>query len=218
MVYNQTLLCNFINQYTILNKRFTDDPSIFSKKKWTTSPTKIDNQWVYDNYTNLVSKYNWNEDNTGIHIIPVCHGTDLAIGEKICETGFAALSSVDAGWFGKGIYFSSYPEYCIPYFVSRIQPCIIVSWIIPGNVYPVCEKHDGVNTLLGSAIKPGYNSHYIVTNHQGLCINGDSNKDGDSKKLYNEIVVAQEAQIVPAYLIHINPNTVMELNSKWLKQ
>lgn len=33
-----------------------------------------------------------------VPIIPTLHGTALPVAEKICESGFAALSSVDAGY------------------------------------------------------------------------------------------------------------------------
>jgi hypothetical protein len=36
-----------------------------------------------------------------------CHGTGLHVAEKIAETGFAALSIEDDGYYGKGIYCKS---------------------------------------------------------------------------------------------------------------
>jgi hypothetical protein len=35
---------------------------------------------------------------------------------KICGTGFANLSSLDDGFYGKGIYFTTYALYALPYF------------------------------------------------------------------------------------------------------
>lgn len=36
-----------------------------------------------------------------IPIVPAVHGTDYLVAEKIAETGFANLSSLDAGFYGK---------------------------------------------------------------------------------------------------------------------
>lgn len=124
---------------------------------------------------------------------------------------FLALSSLDAGYFGKGIYFTSFPFYTLPYISSRRIPAIILSWVLPGkaplpfdqtvfrfskkppkhqtqkpknckpvsvvsnlvglgHVYPVIEDHQGQDSLIGAAIKPGYNAHFIVTDKSGVCL------------------------------------------------
>lgn len=38
----------------------------------------------------------------GVPIVPALHGTDINIAHSIAENGFANLSSLDAGFFGKG--------------------------------------------------------------------------------------------------------------------
>lgn len=38
------------------------------------------------------------------------------------------------------------------------QPVILLSWAIPGNVYPVIENHNGPASLLGTALKSGMTS------------------------------------------------------------
>jgi len=144
-------------------------------------------------------------------IIPMCHGTELSIAEKICETGFAALSSVDAGYFGRGIYFTSFSMYCVPYITASKFPSVIVSHLLPGNVYPVIEEVDGPDTLLGSAIKTGYNSHFIVTDKKGVCV---TNSDG-GEELFNELVVPQESQIVPAFIFELEGSDMGKLSGEW---
>jgi hypothetical protein len=49
------------------------------------------------------------------------------------------LSIIDAGFYGKGIYFSTTAIYTLPYFGTRKNPALIISWLLPGNVYPVIE-------------------------------------------------------------------------------
>eukprot|EP01126_Amoeba_proteus_P000332 TRINITY_DN10100_c0_g5_i2.p1 TRINITY_DN10100_c0_g5~~TRINITY_DN10100_c0_g5_i2.p1 ORF type:complete len:109 (-),score=24.82 TRINITY_DN10100_c0_g5_i2:252-578(-) len=52
--------------------------------------------------------------------------------------------------------------YTLPYFGKRQDPAIIISFTIPGNIYPVIEKHTDSNSLMGKVINPGYNSHYVL--------------------------------------------------------
>ena len=47
-------------------------------------------------------------------------------------------------------------------------------------------------------MKPGYNSHFVITDPRGNCLVKPSSND---KRLeYNELVVSQEAQVVPAFI------------------
>lgn len=49
------------------------------------------------------------DENQLVQIIPALHGTpSLEIAWKIAETGFAALSTTDAGFFGKGTTLINY--------------------------------------------------------------------------------------------------------------
>lgn len=44
----------------------------------------------------------------GNWIVPVLHGTNIDSAMSICQQGFAALGKTDGGWYGKGIYFTTY--------------------------------------------------------------------------------------------------------------
>jgi hypothetical protein len=57
----------------------------------------------------------------------------------------------DGGWYGRGIYFSTYAMYCMPYFENRRDPALIISYVITGNAFPVNEDHLGTPSLLGYA-------------------------------------------------------------------
>jgi len=131
------------------------------------------------------------------------------VAEKICENGFATLSSVDGGYFGKGIYFTSHILYTLPYIANRKIPAVILSWVIPGNVYPVIEAHDGTDTLLGTALKSGHSAHYVLTNQKGECLVRKENE------YYDELVVSQESQITPAYIFQIGKTNFKQLWKDW---
>jgi len=73
-------------------------------------------------------------------ILAVAHGTDYDKALKIMVSGFASLSTLDTGYYGKGMYFTSYAIYTIPYFIPAPDPCILICFILPGNPYPVVEQ------------------------------------------------------------------------------
>jgi len=206
-VYNPTLVTNFIGQYKIMTTRSTNP--IFTKQPWLQQEGKEIKQWVYKQYVDFYKRFSWN-DHIRVPIVPMLHGTDGGIAEKICETGFASLSSLDAGYFGKGIYFTSYGMYTLPYIASRNNPALILSYTLPGNVFPVTEDHQGPKSLVGAAIKNGYSSHFIVTNGKGSALDHVQNDE-----IYDEMVIPQESQITPAFIFLISNQNIRELAIAW---
>eukprot|EP01126_Amoeba_proteus_P043765 TRINITY_DN4824_c1_g1_i1.p1 TRINITY_DN4824_c1_g1~~TRINITY_DN4824_c1_g1_i1.p1 ORF type:complete len:637 (-),score=111.57 TRINITY_DN4824_c1_g1_i1:137-2047(-) len=195
-IFNPTLLSSFRNNYRILSARLKNNPKLFFRNAWMLEEDSKERGLVNDHYLNHVKLYPWNNDS--VVILPLVHGTDYGVAQKIASTGFAILSSLDSGWYGKGIYFTSSVEYCIPYFCGRQDPAIIVSFVIMGNVYPVIEHPKSKNSLVGAAIKSGCNAHYVVVNKKGF----PAPPEKITKKYYpNEIVITQESQIVPLYLL-----------------
>jgi len=145
-------------------------------------------------------------------ILPVVHGTDLAVAERIAKTGFAALSSVDAGYYGKGIYFTSNGIYSFPYMLVRKQPALIVSWVLTGNPYPVIEDHDASVNLMGGALKSGHQSHYVVVGRQGRIA---TEAEWGRNDVYDEVVVTQETQIAPVYILEIDNSNFTTIQADW---
>jgi len=108
----------------------------------------------------------WNAGDD-VPIIPVIHGTSMEIASKVCKAGFANISNLDDGFYGKGIYFSTSAMYCIPYFLKRKDPAVLLCFLCPGNTYPVTEKVRGNRSLLGKPLKSKYQSHYVAVNKDG---------------------------------------------------
>eukprot|EP01126_Amoeba_proteus_P062401 TRINITY_DN8479_c0_g1_i1.p1 TRINITY_DN8479_c0_g1~~TRINITY_DN8479_c0_g1_i1.p1 ORF type:complete len:280 (-),score=60.30 TRINITY_DN8479_c0_g1_i1:79-918(-) len=211
-VFNETLLQSYINQYKILTNRIKNNPSLFNKEGWRDEKGVEDRQKVQDTYKQRVHGVSWNANDI-VPILPLLHGTDFAVACSIASSGFAILSSLDAGWFGKGIYFTSFVKYCIPYFSTRKEPSIIISFVTMGNVFPVTEPPSEPNSFLGAAMKPGYNSHYIVVTTEGVPANDDDRRA--SKPLYDEIVIPQESQIVPVYILRFKPFDSNKILKRW---
>jgi hypothetical protein len=129
-VYNPSLTSSFINhwQVTISRKRFSADQ--FFRVTYGKNEQKMA---VKARCDKVVEGFNWNvngnKQTEAVPLIAALHGTDYHIAgmlvatstrcvshsEKIAQTGFAALSSLDAGFFGKGIYFTSFLRYVFIY-------------------------------------------------------------------------------------------------------
>jgi len=62
---------------------------------------------------------------------------------------------------------------------------------------------------LGTAIKPGYNSHYVRTSRFGKVATAETDTT------FDEIVVPQEAQIVPAFIFSFDSNNFTKLISQF---
>jgi hypothetical protein len=154
-------------------------------------------------------------------VIPVVHATHVDAARNICKTGFATLATVDAGtviilpllkslgWYGQGIYFTTFAEYSatyalnsplcsfLSYITGSVDPCILLCYLVPGNPYPVTEGPFDSKTLKGTVrvtpliklpgapLKPGYQSHYILVDGSGV---------PDPENGFDEIVVNQDTQ------------------------
>ena len=199
-IYNQTLTISFINQWKIMMTRKEKDSDQFFVNTYSKNEEKVKIMKHFEDVCNNMS-------DTILPLVPVLHGTDLSVAKKIAATGFASLSSLDAGYYGKGIYFTSHLLYTLPYCGGKRNPAVIISYLNMGNIFPVTEDHKGAKSLLGSALKSGYNSHYVLTNKEGNIY--------DKGIICDEIVVGQESQILPAFIITLDPESCLKEFNKW---
>ena len=89
------------------------------------------------------------------------------------------------------------------------NPAVIISYLNMGNIYPVTEEHDGKNSLMGLPIKNSYNSHFVLTAKNGHVYNNNSDV------ICDEIVIGQESQILPAFIIALNVESCMKVYNIW---
>lgn len=185
-IYNTVLLDNFVGTYLVQKERLLN--KAFHKRSWTID---ADRTQVHNAYVALANSFSWNSPDYPT-VLCVMHGTSVPLAEMIAKTGFAALSTLDSGWYGTGIYFTTSFKYCLPYIASRPRPAIIISYVLPGNVYPVTSREERE----GKPLMSGYQSHYVRTTSDGKpSICGE----------YDEVVVGQESQILPMYIVEIEP-------------
>eukprot|EP01126_Amoeba_proteus_P048719 TRINITY_DN5652_c0_g1_i7.p1 TRINITY_DN5652_c0_g1~~TRINITY_DN5652_c0_g1_i7.p1 ORF type:complete len:321 (+),score=61.90 TRINITY_DN5652_c0_g1_i7:897-1859(+) len=201
-VMNPVLLQNFLATVKVMQARSRD--ALFNERTWKGRPDEPKKRIVYNRYQVRINNFSWNA-NSQVMILPTVHGTDAPVAWQICSTGFAALSSLDAGYYGKGIYFSTYADYSVPYLTAKEQPVIIVSYVLPGNIYPVTEQHNGPNALTGTAMKNGHQSHYVVTSYDGLISPVVEQQPNVAENdIFDEIVISQESQILPSFVLYVD--------------
>jgi len=203
-VYNMNLLHAFLIYETNLEERFTQAPQLYKHQKWQQQDPDGLKQWIQDVFSIYTSSFTWNNDRI-IKIIPQIHGTEFETAIAICETGFTTLALLDNGWYGKGIYFTSNVEYAIPYFGPKKVPTFIIAYVIPGNPYPVSEHPMEDNSLAGTALQSGAQSHYVVTSIKGFPVTKPCSSH------FDELVITQEAQVVPAFIVTVDPTNLLEL-------
>jgi len=196
---NPILASQFSNHREILQQRHRESPVLFNRRDWILLQKGSQlRSYAHARYMELGTKYAWNDPDDLVPIVPVVHGTDYDIGLSIAAQGFCALASLDAGFYGKGIYFTTFTNYAIPYFIKKTRPAVLVSLGVFGNAYPVIEAATAEGSLLGQPIMSGYQSHYVVTKKDGTPITDTHGTE------YNELVVSQESQVVSIYLVKIS--------------
>lgn len=208
-VYNKALSVSFVNQWKLMTTRRIEAPDHFFHCTFMKDAKKLNVMKYYQDNLLQFTPYN---QTLQVPLLPVLHGTDYLVAEKIAQTGFASLSSLDPGYFGKGIYFTTSLLYTLPYSCGKRRPAVIVSYINMGHIFPVTEDHKGPHSLKGQALKSGYNSHLALTGKEGYIYN-----ELDDVVVCDEIVVNQESQILPAFLVELDIETCQTEYQKWVR-
>lgn len=206
-VINPQVVTNFRGHRKILSRRLENDPKLFKKEEWLEDQHGELRRWVMHQFGVLVQRYPWNNIGEPAPVIPVVHGTDADVAWKILSTGFSALSSVDAGFYGRGIYFTSSAQYALPYYSAKPKPALLLCLAIPGNIYPVVEGPRDKDSLLGAPIKSGYQSNYVLTNRDG----NPCRQRQSPGTFYDELVLDQEAQVVPVAIIEFSREKIARI-------
>jgi len=204
-VINPQVATNFLSHRSILARRLEKDPNLFKKEDWRKDSQLDLRQWTMHQFGDLAQSSPWNTIDELVPVVPMVHGTDATVAWKILDTGFSALSSLDKGYYGCGIYFTSSAQYALPYYSTKKNPAVLICLAIPGNVYPVTEHRKGENSLMGQPIKGGYQSHYVLTTKDG---NPCKQREAPDSH-YDELVLGQEAQVVPIAIIEFSQDKLI---------
>jgi len=164
---------------------------------------------------------NLNLLNDGTNVVPLYYATTEEKALEICQNGFVG-STEENGYYGKGVYFTSDFAYCKRYApVENRKKCILVSMVALGNPFPLTEHpfldengahfktdRDGEDVLIPNPLgyyrkaeRTGYQSHFILVSKtepsNAFPIRGDYDPDYHS----DSIVVFQELQAVPIFVM-----------------
>jgi len=136
-------------------------------------------------------------------VLPVIQGTSENAAFRIIKNGFGTVASVDDGYYGRGMYFTSHLKYASRY--AHVTPhgkVFIIALTIPGNVYPTTENPlDGIGSLLGQACKKGYQSHYVKVTKKGHPILREGTAR-ETEAVADELVVFEGWQTLPLFLVY----------------
>jgi len=209
-LYNPTLVSQFVSYMKLTESRFKSDPTLFRDTSWRKRDlkNKARREFVYNKFLDMVKRFDWNTEDrikSGMVVVASIHGTSLAIAWKVAEKGFVAISKLDEGFYGKGIYFTTHALYALPYFGTKAHPSILVTYVLPGEPYPVIEAHESKHSLLGKGLKGSAISHYVVTKRDGYVASPNS------EVVYDELVFAQESALLPAFLLELDDNNFQAL-------
>jgi len=204
-ICNQQLLNSFIGYRNALLEKWRSSDDLFLSTDWLT-PDEVGQMRKahYDVFHKHASSFPWNLT-TNLPLVPMLHGTDRKTAWKIVQTGFATVCREDPGFYGTGIYFTSNIDYAkhYSYVAAKTQKlCLVLSLVVPGNIYPVTEHHKGPDSLLGKTVKGGHQSHYT-----NVHTTADHYKFGHvcnppTGDVYDELVVFQDAQALPLFVIY----------------
>ena len=161
-------------------------------------------------------------------MIPGYQGTSENAAYRIVTNGFGTTATLDDGYYGRGIYFTSSMKYAAKYASSTKRGKVfLLSLVTTGNAFPVTEhpfkqKPDGVieymsdengktkpvpnpQGYLGKACRAGYQSHYTVVDSRNISTAFPFKEEKiDPAITSNEIVIFDSAQILPLFLIYTN--------------
>jgi len=99
--------------------------------------------------------------------------------------------------------------YTTPYFATKKNPVILLCLVIYGNPYPVVEKIFSSENFRGKPLVTGFQSHYVVVHKAGDPVSVGDYETGI--KTYDELVIEQESQIVPIFLLKVRLQNMSEL-------
>jgi len=151
----------------------------------------------------MVQSYEWNQENgewTSAPVVYGVHGTSRGAANKILERGFEILTKVDDGFYGQGIYFSSFLSYISPYAFVHKEPTAIISALLLGNSFPVIERKDSNETLLGAPISSTFQSNYVLVRQNGNIA------PPKAKNPRDEIIIRESVQVLPVFMLILEKN------------
>jgi len=230
-LHNSLLSGGFEYYQKALLGKLAAKEKLFKKDDWQAMEKKVLRQAFLDILRAHTSKYQWlNYNHIQAPVVPMFQGSREDNIWSICQNGFTTVATLDDGFYGKGVYFTSDFDYAMKYAVrgaSKFVPeegktpkgnGILVALTIPGNTFPVIEHpfedYNGVITkdvkgeiipnpkgFYGRGVKGGYQSHYTIVSKSNIQDAYPIKEAYNPEKHADELVVFQDAQALPVFAL-----------------
>ncbi|CAF3536263.1 unnamed protein product [Rotaria socialis] len=157
----------------------------------------------------LETLYQCVSHNRSARIVRMWHGCRRSILPNLLSDGFAALGTLDDGWYGKAMYFTSSAKYATRY-CSETAGCLIMCYIVLLNPFPVVTADASLDIspnqfrFYGKGNYRNYQCHYVPVSPVGgpNTWNYRPPPNGIDDAVYDELAVFQEASILPQIVVH----------------
>jgi len=147
------------------------------------------------------------------------------------------VASLDEGYYGRGMYFTSHLSYAAGYAPPTPQGRVfLVSLVIPGNTFPVTEFPNQIpkgpavnqipntqkgssanlfpNSYKGKPCRKGYQSHYVEV----IAIGNPIVEEGVARAteaVADEMVVFEASQTLPLFLVYSHQEPESNQVAEW---
>lgn len=202
IVFNPVFKSLFVNTMDLLEQRASS--TVFAST-WEKEKDSSIRKVVH--HTLQVIANQFSSGHNTVKVIPMFHGTRKEAIDGILKTGYANLATTDSGFFGKGLYFTSYPEYAFKVYGDGT---LLFNWVAIFSAYPVSPNDD----LNGKSNMSNYDAHYALVKPKNPD-NPDekyfiSIQDHEKPK-YDELIVFDASHIFPQYIVTVTPNILHTL-------
>ena len=139
------------------------------------------------------------------------NGTSEQIAWRMCTSGIVNFKALDAGYFGSGCYVTPQAEYATDYptDLAKTAPnergewALVMTWALVGNAYCITRgadyKKPDESSFFGVPMDKQYDTHFVhidpALEYQAM------DPTRPPKQVFEEIVVKNEAQLLPRYIV-----------------
>eukprot|EP01114_Cavostelium_apophysatum_P019166 TRINITY_DN6095_c0_g1_i2.p1 TRINITY_DN6095_c0_g1~~TRINITY_DN6095_c0_g1_i2.p1 ORF type:complete len:616 (+),score=141.75 TRINITY_DN6095_c0_g1_i2:38-1885(+) len=198
---NGGLRQGFDEKIVRIHNQMEGDPDIYARQDWLDNLTKCK---IMEALSDRGHKFDHNKT-ISPPVIPMLQGlSNPDLCWDLCKYKFSELSTIEDGYYGKGMYFTSSAEYAVNLYSRLDNRVLLISFVTPGNPNP-CTENPNIprESLIGRVIKQGYDSHYALVDGSGLPLDVRNSKVGGKLSDYDELVIDDEQQVLPCYLVFL---------------
>jgi len=206
IIDNPILRLNFQNALELMDRKHNDTASIFRRQNWKEKPELMEALQHEDEvgarkevlfhlaeYGQNFRDEGWN-DGQGPQVVPMIQMLPRNLARLIIQFGFGMIPPAPDNSFGQGVYFTSSMKHAFftQHHVLKDQP------------YAAIE-----GSKMGKPCTPGYQSHYVLLQHDGYLPERDF--AADSARCVDELMIADVELALPLFLLDATPVTSIEV-------